>query len=203
MRRRARRGGVADSDTPAGGARTNAIVGWVLLGAVAVSAVHSLLTRQFLWSGFEVLFVAVAALPAAVSSDWRVLVPWPLLLVGAVAFVGQSVGLHQELTGYTAVAAFALLAVGELETFTAVEMTSRFAVAFAALTTMAIQGVWTVARFFSDRWLGSDYVQSQTQIQLDFVYVTLVALLVAAAFELYARETDTDGSPEEPGAENT
>lgn len=183
--------------------RTNAILGWVLLGAVALSAVHSLVTRQFLWSGFEVLFVGLAALPAAVASDWRVLVPWPLLLVGAVAIVGQSLGFHQELTGYTAVAAFALLAVGELEAFTAVEMTSRFAVAFAALTTMAIQGVWTVARYFSDLWLGSDYVQSQTQIQLDFVYVTLVAVAVAAAFELYFRETDTDDSPEEPATGET
>ena len=182
--------------------RTNALIGWVLLAAVVVSGVHSLLTRQFLWSGFEVLFVVLAALPAAVSGDWRVLVPWPLLLVGAVAFVGQSLGFHQELTGYTAVAAFALVAVGELETFTAVEMSSRFAVSFAALTTMAIQGVWTVARFFSDQWLGSDYVQSQAQIQWDFVYVTLVAVVVAAAFELYFRETDTDGSPEEPGAED-
>lgn len=183
--------------------RTNAVIGWVLLGAVALSAVHSLVTRQFLWSGFEVLFVGLAALPAAVSGDWRVLVPWPLLLVGAVALVGQSLGFHQELTGYTAVAAAALLAVGELEAFTEVEMTSRFAVAFAVLTTMAIQAVWTVARFFSDQWLGSDYVQGQTQIQLDFVYVTLVAVVVAAAFELYFRETDADDSPEEPATGET
>lgn len=183
--------------------RMNAILGWVMLAAVALSALHSLVTRQFLWSGFEVLFVALAALPTAVASDWRVLVPWPLLLVGAVALVGQSVGLHQELTGYTAVAAFALLAVGELEAFTEVEMTSRFAVAFAALTTMAIQGVWTIARYVSDLWLGSDYVRSQTQIQLDFVYVTLVAVVVAAVFELYFRETDTDDSPEEPATGDT
>lgn len=175
----------------------------MLLGVIALSSVHSALTRQFLWSGFEVLFVGLAALPTAVSGDWRVLVPWPLLLVGAVALAGQSLGFHQELTGYTAVAAFALVAVGELEAFTAVEMTSRFAVAFAVLTTMAVQGVWTVARFFSDQWLGSDYVQSQAQIQWDFVYVTLVAVVVAAVFELYFRGTETDDSPEEPATGET
>lgn len=193
---------MTDSDTATGGARTNATVGWVLLGVVAVSAVHSALTRQFLWSGFEFLFVVLAALPAAVSGDLRVLVPWPLLLVGAVALVGQSLGFHQELTGYTAVAAFALVAVGELEAFTSVEMSKRFAVAFAALTTMSIQGVWTVVRYFSDQWLGSNYVQSQAQIQWDFVWVTLVAVVVAAAFELYFRGSETDGSPEKPGAED-
>jgi len=194
---------VAYTDGAPDGNRTNATLGWVLLCAVALSVVQSLLTRQYLWSAFEVAFVALAALPAAASRNWRVLVPWPLLSVGAVALVGQSLGFHQEFTGYTAVAAFALVAVGELEAFTDVEMTSRFAVAFAALTTMAVQGVWTVARYFSDQWLGSDLVRSQAQIQWDFVYVTLVALLVAAAFELYFRETETDSSPEEPATGDT
>jgi hypothetical protein len=194
---------VTDSDTATGGARTNATVGWVLLGVVAVSAVHSALTRQFLWSGFEFLFVVLAALPAAVSGDLRVLVPWPLLLVGAVALVGQSLGFHQELTGYTAVAAFALVAVGELEAFTSVEMSKRFAVAFAALTTMAIQGIWTIVRFYSDQLLGTEYIQSQADVQWDFVFVTLVALVFSGAFELYFKQADDAGSQEEPTVNET
>lgn len=185
------------------GDRTNATVGWGVLGAVALSAVQSVYTGQLLWSGFEVAFVAVAALPAAVSRNWRVLVPWPLLLVGGVALVGQSVGLHQELTGYTAVASFALVGVAELEAYTAVEMTRRFAVAFAALATMAVQGVWTVGRYYSDQWLATNYVASQAQIQWDFVFVTLVAVVVGAAFELYFRRTDADGSTAEPGVDNS
>lgn len=194
---------MADSDTPSGRDRTNATLGWVLIGAVALSAVQSLLAESYLWAGFEALFVAVAALPALRTRDWCVLVPWPLLLLGAVSFVGQVLGLHQEVTSYTAVATFALVGVAELEAFTEVEMTQRFAVAFAALATMAVQGVWTVVRYFSDELLGSDYVQSQAQIQWDFVYVTLVAVVVAAAIELYFRRTETDGSPDEPTLRNT
>jgi len=198
MRRRPRNRGVTGSETPADADRANATVGWVLLGAVALSAVHSVVTNQLLWSGFEAVFVVVAALPPLYARDWRVLAPWPLLLVGAVALVGQSVGLHQELTGYTAVAAFALVGVAQLEAYTEVEMTRRFALAFGALTTMAVQGVWTVVRYASDQWLGSDYVQSQAQIQWDFVFVTLVAVVVGAAFELYFRRSRTDGTPDEP-----
>lgn len=187
---------MAESDTRTGAGRPNAVVGWVLLGVVALSAVQNVAAGNYLWSGFEVAFVAVTALPALVVGDFRVLVPWPLLLAGAVALVGQPLGLDQELTGYTAVAVFALVVTAELEAFTEVEMTRRFAVAFAALATMAVQGVWTVVRYVSDQFLGTTYVQSQAQIQWDFLYVTLVAVVVAAAFELYFRRAD--GAPDEP-----
>ncbi|SEV88693.1 hypothetical protein [Halobacterium jilantaiense] len=189
---------MSDPTAEASADRTNAAIGWVLVAAVALSAVHSALTRQFLWSGFEVGFVVLVALPAAVADDWRVLAPWPLLLVGAASFVGQSVGLHQEFTGYTAVAAFALVGVAQLDAFTGVEMSRRFSIAFAALTTMAVQGVWTIGRYASDQLLGSDYIRSQAQIQWDFVYVTLVAVVIGGVFELYFRRTETDGSPDEP-----
>jgi len=97
--------------------RTNGIIGWGLLGVVLLSAAQSFLAARYLWGGFELLFVVVAALPVLFSRDWRVLVPWPLLLVGAVAMGAQSLGLHQELTAYTAVAAFALVGVAELEAY--------------------------------------------------------------------------------------
>lgn len=178
--------------------RTNALIGWGLLGVVLLSAVQSVLTTSYLWSGFEVLFVAVSALPAVVSRDWRVLVPWPLLLVGTVALAAQSLGFHQELTAYTAVAAFALVFVAELDAYTEVEMSRRFAIGFAALTTMAIQGLWTIVRYYSDQWLGTEYVQSQADLQWDFVFVTVVALVVGGAFELYFKRAGGAGSQEEP-----
>jgi hypothetical protein len=183
--------------------RTNGIIGWGLLGVVLLSAAQSFLAARYLWGGFELLFVVVAALPVLFSRDWRVLVPWPLLLVGAVAMGAQSLGLHQELTAYTAVAAFALVGVAELEAYTEVEMSRRFAIAFAALTTMAIQGIWTIVRFYSDQLLGTEYIQSQADVQWDFVFVTLVALVFSGAFELYFKQADDAGSQEEPTVNET
>lgn len=183
--------------------RRNAIIGWALLGVVLLTAVQSLLTARYLWGGFEVAFVVVAALPAVAARDWRVLVPWPLLLVGTVALAAQTPGFYEELTAYTAVAVFALVVVAELDAYTDVEMSRRFTIAFAAMTTMAVQGTWTVVRFYSDQWLDTDYVQSQAQIQWDFVFVTLVALVVGTAFELYFERTDGGGSQEEPTVNDT
>jgi len=180
--------------------RANAVAGWALLGVVAASGVQSLLAERYLWAAFEGGFVVVAALPALARRDWRVLVPWPLPAVGAASVLAQSLGLQQELSAYTAVAALALVVVAELDVYTEVEMTRRFAVAFAALTTMAVQGVWTILRYYSDRLLGTNYVVSQADLQWDFVLVTLVAVVVGAAFELYFKRA---GGHEEPTVSET
>lgn len=178
--------------------RRNALVGWTLLGAVSLSAAGSMVIGDPLWGAFEAAFVGVAALPAVASRDWRILVPWPLLAVGAAALVGQTLGFHVELTSYTAVAAFALVVVAELDAYTPVEMTRRFTIAFAVLTTMAVQGVWTVVRFYADQLLQTDLVVSQARIQWDFVFVTLVAVVVGGAFEFYFKRAEGGGSAEEP-----
>lgn len=183
--------------------RRNAIIGWVLLCGVVVSAAWSVGTGNHLWGAFEVTFVAVAALPAAAARDWRILVPWPLLALGVVALVGQTLGFHQELTSYTAVAAFTLVGVAELDAYTEVEMSRRFTIAFAVLATMAVQGVWTVVRFYADQLLETDLVVSQARIQWDFVFVTLIAVVVGSAFELYFKRAEGGGSEQEPAVSET
>lgn len=186
-----------------GSERTNAIVGWVLLGVVALSAVQSLLAERYVWAVVEVGFVAVAALPALALRDWRVLVPWPVLAVGAAALAAASLGLHQELTAYTALAAVSIVGVAELEAYTEVEMSRRFAIVFAVLTTMALQGLWTILQYYADEFLGTNYIVSQADLQWDFVLVTLVAFVVGGAFELYFKRAEGDGGHEEPTVNET
>ncbi|MFC7008398.1 hypothetical protein [Halalkalicoccus salilacus] len=120
--------------------RMNALIGWMLTGIVVLTAVESLLTDAFLWAGVALLVVVVAAVPAVVTSEWTMMVPWPLLLVAAVAMIVRRLGISVEIAGYFVVVALALIVVIELDAFTPVEMTRRFAVAFAALMTLAVQG---------------------------------------------------------------
>jgi len=183
--------------------RTNAVAGWVLLGVVALTAIRSLVTGRYVWFVLAAGFVAVAALPALALRDWRLLVPWPVLAVGASALVGQALGLHQDLTAYVAVVAVALVTVAELDAYTDVEMSRRFSIAFAVLTTMALQGLWTILQYYADQWLGTSYIASQADLQWDFAYVTLVAFAVGGAFELYFKRADADGTHEEPTVNET
>lgn len=177
--------------------RTNAALGWLLAGVVAAAAVESVLTGGFLWGGFALLVAVVAAVPAAVCGRWTAMVPWPLLGVAAVAVLVRAAGFAPELAGYLAVAALALIAVVELDAFTSVAMSRRFAVGFAALTTLAVQGLWTVAQYYSDLWLGTEFLRSQRELQVDIVAVTVVGVATAAVFEWYFERVDHVGSPDD------
>ena len=176
--------------------RVNALLGWFLTGALALGAAESLYTGAVLWAGLTLVVVAAAVLPPLVTRTWTVMVPWPVVALGAVAALLQ--GRSPELAGYLAVATLALLAVVELDAFTPVEMSRSFAVGFAALTTLAVQGCWIVAQYYSDRLLATAFLRSQRELQWDIVLVTGVSVAVAAGFQWYFRRTEHVGSYKRP-----
>lgn len=176
----------------------NAAIGWLLTSVVALGAVESALTDALLWSGFALLLVVVLAVPMLSTDDWTAMVSWPLSLVASLAVVGRAAELYPEMMGYIAIAMLALIMVVELDAFTPVEMSRQFAVGFAVLTTMAIQGLWTIAQFYSDRWLGTRFLQSQTELQWGLVFVTVVGVILGGLCEWYFRRCSPVGSPNEP-----
>lgn len=147
------------------GEQVNAILGWASTTVIGVAAIESLLTNAYLWGCLVLLVVAIIALPAMSSGQPSAMVPWPLPLVAAMAVVLRIVGVYPEITGYVMISSAALLIVVDLNVFTAVELSRRVAVVFAVLTTMALQGMWTIAQFYSDRWLGTIFLRSQTELQ--------------------------------------
>ncbi|WP_336343646.1 hypothetical protein [Halalkalicoccus ordinarius] len=178
--------------------RMNALIGWMLTGIVALTAVESLLTGAFLWGGVALLVVVVIAVPTVVTGEWTVMVPWPLPLVAAAAMIVRALGIYGEIAGYFAIATLALIVVIELDAFTLVEMTRRFAVAFAALMTLAVQGIWTIAQYYSDLWLGTGFLHSQRELQLDIVIVTGIGIAMGVLFEWYFEKMEHVGSHTSP-----
>lgn len=178
------------------GERVNAIVGWAMVAIVVLGAVESFLTSAFLWGGFSLLLVAVASLPALTTRDWMAMVPWPLLFSAAIAVVTRAVELYPEIAGYLAIATLALLVVVELDVFTPVELGRRFAVGFGVLTTMAIEALWIIAQFYSDQWLGTEFLSTQTELQGDIVTVTVVGLAAGGLFYWYFVRFEPAGTVE-------
>lgn len=176
------------------GEETNAAVGWALLAVVALSAAAGVFASSALWRGLALLVVVVASLPALVARDWTAMLPWPVLSVAVIAVIARGIGLGPEATGYLIVATLALIVVVELEVFTSVELSRRFAVAFAVMMTMALQALWTVAQFYSDRWFGTAFLHSQTELQQDIVVVTLVGFVLGGLFEWYLTRFEPAGS---------
>lgn len=178
--------------------RRNAALGWTLTGAVALGGVESLLTNSVVWGGFALVVAAVTAAPALSARDWTVIVPWPLPFFAALAVLVRAFDAYPEIAGYVGIATLALVVVVELDAFTPVEMSRRFAVGFAVLTTMAFQGLWTVAQFYSDRWFGTALLRSQTELQWDYVAVTAVGLVMGVVFERYLAQSVRSDPAERP-----
>ena len=178
--------------------RVNALLGWVLTGTVVLGVVGSFRMDALLWGGFASVVAVVTTVPALSTGDWTVMPPWPLLLGAAVAVLARTIGVYSEIAGYFAVAVLALVTVVELDAFTPVDMSRRFASGFAVLTTMAVQGLWTIAQFYSDLWLGTEFLRSQTELQWNLVIVTGVGLLVGGIFTWYFDRFEHVGSAGQP-----
>lgn len=187
-------------DELASAERANAIVSWVTLGVVALGAAGSLLSDALLWGSLSLLFVGVASVPALVTRDPTAIVPWPLLAIAGVAVVAGTIDVYPEIAGYLAVATFALLVVVEIDVFTRVELGRRFAVGFSVLATMAVEALWIVAQFYSDRWLGTEFVSTQTELQEDIVIVTAVGCALGGLFYWYLARFEPAGTADRPSS---
>jgi hypothetical protein len=167
------------------GQRGDATLPWLSTAVIALGAVESLVNEAPLGAVLVLVVVGIAVVPPILARSPWVTVPWPVLLGGVVAVVMRTVGVHRGVATHLLVGTAALLVVVELDALTPVELSRRFAVALAALTTLAMQGLWTIAQYYSDAWLGSDYITSQTELQWDMVSVTAVGLLLGAFATLY------------------
>jgi uncharacterized membrane protein YjjP (DUF1212 family) len=74
-------------------------------------------------------------------------------------------------------------------------MSPTFAVAFVAITTMAVAGVWAAGRWSADIWLGTEFLHAlgdteeaiERAIMLEFVASTIAGVLAGIVFEFYVR----------------
>ena len=177
--------------------RGNAVIGWVFVGLIAIGSAFSYVSDTLLWSGFSLLVATVAVLPPLSTGDWTSMVPWPLVATAAVAVHARALDVYAEAAGFLAITMLAFIVVVELDEFTPVKLSRRFAVAFGVLTTMAIEAVWIVAQFYSDRWLDSDFLSTQTELQEDIVLVTAVGVTVGVFYWYFASaESDDSLKPE-------
>lgn len=164
-----------------------------MVGVIALGAAESFLTDAILWGVFSLLLASVVALPALTTGDWTAMISWPILFVAAVAVIARAVGIYAEIAGFLAIATLALTIVVELEAFTSVELSRWFAVLFAVLTTLAIESLWIIAQFYSDLWLGTEFLSTQTELQEDIVVVTVVGVIVGGLFYWYFSRFESGG----------
>lgn len=179
----------------------NALLAWTLVGFVLAVVVGNALSGSLLWAGFAgVVLVLALAVPVGYRSPLAML-PWEVLGLAMLPLVGRTfatVPVTSDLATYLAVAAVALIVAVELQVFTPVRMSPRFAVGFVVVATMAAAGAWAVARFALDVVFGTglllDPSLSEAELELverelmfEFVYSTAAGVLAGVIFEGYFR----------------
>jgi len=188
------------------GERRNALLAWAVLAFLLLAATVELATGAIVWAGFVFVVVALGVVPAAAARDWRAMLPWELLglaalpMAGRVFVAGRSIG-EVTLTGrvmtFVAVAAVALIVAVLLDQFTQVRMNDAFAVAFVAVTTTAAAGIWAVAQWLSDIYLGTGFLDrphAEEALMWDFTAATLAGVLSGVLFAYYFRRRANGGS---------
>jgi hypothetical protein len=176
----------------------NAALAWVVVAGVGLTAVGSALSGDLLWGVFAAVVAVIVLLPPLVFADPEVMLPWEVLGLAALPILGRSVATLQvtsRVGTYLSVAALALVVVVELHAFTSVSMSPSFAVAFVAIATMAVAGIWAVLRWTVDLWLGTGFLLDpaldehaiERGLMLEFVASTVAGVLAGVVFEFYIR----------------
>lgn len=180
------------------GERINAALAWPLVGFLAFASVEGLLFQSALWGGMAAVLVALALVPTILERDPAVMLPWELLLVATIPFLAREYGVLTQFAGNVAVAVVALVVAVELHVFTSVEMTPRFAVAFVVIATMAVAGIWGIARYASDVAFGTSFVAGNADLMWSLIVATAGGVVAGVAFELYFRRVAPAGAHRRP-----
>lgn len=167
--------------------RTNALLAWVVVAVIAATFVESALDADRQWMAFVAGVGAIVLLPPAAYGEWRVMLPWELLVVVAVPLIGRALypGAVGAFASYFAVAGLALIVTVELHTFTELEVTHWFAVALVVLTTMASAAAWTVLRWNMDRHFGTSYLSTNEALMTEWLWVTAAGFAAGLLFDIY------------------
>jgi hypothetical protein len=172
--------------------RLNAAFAWVLVGLLVTVFVESVLDIDYGWILFVGVVGVIVLIPPAAYRDWRVMLPWELLVLALFpilvrALFGGTVGTFAT---YLSLAAVALLVIVELHTFTSLSVTHWFAVGIVALTTLSAEAAWTIFRWNADNLLGTSFLLDNETLMIEWVYVTFAGLVAGVLFDGYFRRRD-------------
>jgi hypothetical protein len=178
----------ADIDRLIESKRANALLAWTFVAFVAVVAVVSLVRGRLLWALFAASVVVLSVLPAVALRSPLMMVPWEVLALTVLPTLARVFDPPVSgISTYLAVAALALVVAVELDLFTSVEMSYRFAVGFVVITTLAAAGGWAVVRWIADLYLGTNFLHSEDALMWEFVASTIAGVGAGLFFEGYVR----------------
>lgn len=172
--------------------RVNAVIAWVLVLVLFLVFIESVVDRDISWIGFTLACGIIVLIPAIRYRDWRVMLPWEVLVLALSPILVRAVfgGELGTFAYYLAIAGLALIITVEFHTFSDLQVTHWFAVGLVVLTTWASVGAWSIVRWNMDIYLGTSYLGTNVALMEEFYYVTLAGLAAGLLFEGYFNRRD-------------
>jgi len=181
--------------------RLNAVVAWILVGALALVFIESVLDRDVGWIVFVVVTALIVLVPPVAARSWWAMLPWELLALALAPILtsGLAGGEVGTVGASLSVAGFALVVAVELRVFSSLRLTRWFAVVFVVCATLASAGTWAILRWTLDRWVGTTLLSNPNSstaaaneaLMIEFLWVTLAGLAAGLLFEAYLSRRDT------------
>lgn len=170
--------------------RINAVLAWPIACSIIVAAIATVWQGSFLWAALATVIVVLALVPPIVRQDALMIPPWEVLAVAAAPIWVRLYG-TLPIAGFLTVAGIALLVTVELDAFTPIEMSARFAAAFVVLATMAVAGLWVIAQWASDVAFATSFLTTKGELMWDLIYATAFGGLAAVLFVIYFYRHET------------
>lgn len=178
--------------------KVNALLSLAISIYLLLSFANILLDGNLVWSFYALSVVILIFVPVAYNRDISALPPFEILLFLAVPFTvkGLEIGFVASRTlSYLSASGIALLIVVEMDTYTSFRTTPGFSVFLVALTTIAVAGIWAVARWLSDIYLGTSLIVSENLLMWEFAAAVLAGALAGKIFSVYLREKNRRLAP--------
>lgn len=177
--------------------RVNSFLSGVLSVYLLFNCFNILLDGGLTWSiyGFTVLILVF--LPPIYFEDRSALVPFEVLFLLGIPFTikGMELGFAASTAlNYLSAAGVALLIITELDTFTSFKTSEKFAVLLTSFTTIAIAGIWAVARWISDLYLGTSLMVPENTLMWEFTAAFFTGILAGIIFQSYFKIRDKEVS---------
>ncbi|MGB9964522.1 hypothetical protein [Halobacterium sp. CBA1126] len=171
---------------------TNAVIAWLLVAVLALVFADSVVDSDPQWMVFVAAVGAIVLVPPAAFREWRVMLPWELLVLALLPILVRGLfgGTVGTFAVYFALAALALIVVVELHLFTALEVTHWFAVVLVVMTTLASGAAWAIVRWNFDQYFGTSFLSDNHALMMEFVWVTLAGFAAGVLFDAYFRRRD-------------
>lgn len=171
----------------------NMVIAWFITGVIAAVFVESASGFDLLWMVFTGFLLGVIVLPPIAYRSRYAVLPWELLLVTAVPVIVRALNLSVlsgRIATFVSLAALALIIAVELHVFTSVKFSHGFAVLFVVVSTLAIEGVWSLARFYLDVFLGTSFLTTNEALMVEWGEVMVAGLFAGLLFDFYFQRRD-------------